>query len=78
MNMYDIRDGIRINDKAAMSFEYDPRPVVAGEAGAGTLVDTPENMLNDADRNHMAALNTFREKKGMPILSDSEYLAYMA
>ncbi|MFE9381766.1 hypothetical protein ACFYMO_00795 [Streptomyces sp. NPDC007025] len=34
---YDIENGIRRGDRDAVSFNYDARPLVAGEAGAGTF-----------------------------------------
>lgn len=35
--LYDIENGIRIGDRDAISFNFDARPLVAGEAGAGIL-----------------------------------------
>ncbi|QPB09735.1 hypothetical protein CPT_Shaeky_048 [Streptomyces phage Shaeky] len=35
--LYDMTAGIREDDRAARSFDYDPRPLVAGEPGAGTF-----------------------------------------
>ena len=34
--LYDIENGIRRGDKDAVSFNYDARPLVPGEAGAGS------------------------------------------
>ena len=40
--LYDLAEGLRRNDRDARSFNYDARPLVAGELGAGTLgTDTP-------------------------------------
>ncbi|MGW0681843.1 hypothetical protein ACWD2L_00575 [Streptomyces sp. NPDC002754] len=39
---YDYRDGIRRGDRAAMSFNYDPRPILRGEHGAGTMYTDAE------------------------------------
>ena len=75
---YDIRDGIRLNDTVAMSFEYDSRPLVPGEAGAGTLVDTDDNMMDPADWKYMDALNAFRVSKGWNAFTVPEYLAHMS
>lgn len=35
--LYDIENGIRVGDRDALSFSYDARPLVPGEAGAGIL-----------------------------------------
>jgi len=35
--LYDIENGIRRGDRDALSFNYDARPLVPGEAGAGIL-----------------------------------------
>lgn len=39
--MYDYWNGLRRDDRDARSFTFDPRPVVAGELGAGTFGDGP-------------------------------------
>ncbi|MGV9815800.1 hypothetical protein ACWDTQ_28310 [Streptomyces cellulosae] len=40
--LYDIENGLRMDDRAARSFDYDPRPLVAGELGAGIFSDEEE------------------------------------
>ncbi|CAL9610383.1 hypothetical protein SUDANB1_05613 [Streptomyces sp. enrichment culture] len=35
--LYDLENGLRLDDRAARSFDYDPRPIVEGELGAGTF-----------------------------------------
>lgn len=47
--LYDIENGIRIGDKDAMSFNFDARPLVAGEAGAGIFAGSDSPCVCDED-----------------------------